>query len=347
MTGQEEVEAGKGKAATGPEEVEAGKGKAVTGPEEVETGKGKAVTGPEEVKAEKRKAVTGPEEADAGKGKAATGQDKTHREAVFIEQARREWIPALKEIWKDAFGDREEEIEEFYRVFFREELSWCQVRDGRPVSVIYGLPALLWADDHGKRKQRLIYLYAGATAPDQRGKGYYGELLKSLCRECLAGRLVLCPVETLIPYYEKLGFSLLLAGKESELNIKRTACVDLRLEQLEAQEYKKRRDRLLGRAGYVEWDEAFFEYAIKQALRGGGAAAGFTQNGCEHLVLAVKTGSVLRIVESTLPVELLTGLGGKFLEWFGCRTLLLRQAPLMAAGPAWPGKPYFAVALED
>lgn len=267
------------------------------------------------------------------------------RKAVVTEHARREWLPELKEMWKNAFGDQETEIEEFYRMLFREELAWCQIKDGRPVSVIYGLPALLWMDDRGTQKQRLVYLYAGTTALEQRGKGYYGELLKNLCRECPAGRPVLCPVDPLIPYYEGIGFSQILARRELELSAKSETDDCLRLEALSVPEYKRRRDRMLGRAGYVEWDETFLEYAINQAVAGG--AAGVIQNGCEHLILAVKAGSALRIVESTLSLELLTKLGGQLLERFDCGTLLLRQPPLMSAGVEWPGEPYFSVALEE
>lgn len=281
-----------------------------------------------------------------GPDRSAIWQAETEREAAVIEHAKREWIPELKEMWKDAFGDSDTEIDGFYRAFFREELAWCRILEGRPVSVIYGLPALLWMDDGGSQKQRLVYLYAGATALGLRGKGYYGELLKKLCRECPAGRPVLCPVEDLIPYYEGIGYLLTLAGRELELTVKGKADGCTRLEALSAPEYKLRRDRLLGRAGYVEWDEAFLEYAINQAARGG-IAAGVAQNGCEHLILAVKVRNALRIVESTLSEELLEKLGGELLEKFECKTLWLRQPPLMSAGPDWPGKPYFCVALEE
>lgn len=283
----------------------------------------------------------------AGPGGGVIRQAGTVREAAVIAQAKREWLPELKKIWMDAFGDSETEIDEFYRVFFREELAWCRMLEGRPVSVIYGLPALLWTDDGGRQKQRLVYLYAGATALGQRGKGYYAELLKKLCGECHAGRPVLCPVEDLVPYYEGLGFSLTLAGRELELPVKGRAAACLRLEALSAPEYKRRRDRTLGQAGYVEWDEGFLEYAVNQAVRGGGAAAGVIQNGCEHLILAVKVRSALRIVESTLSEELLAKHGGELLKKFDCKTLWLRQPPLMSAGPEWPERPYFSVALEE
>ena len=84
-------------------------------------------------------------------------------------------IPRQRELWKLAFGDDGAYVDNFYHNYYRPERVVVLEEEG----VIQAMTAWFdttFMDEEGKR-WKMGYLYAVATHPDARGRGYAGALL--------------------------------------------------------------------------------------------------------------------------------------------------------------------------
>jgi len=125
----------------------------------------------------------------------------------MIRWIRENDCSSILEIWRACFEDDEE----YFRFFWENGFSLCRglvwEEGGRAVSMLFLLPSAL-----GYKKSLLSaeYVYAVATLPAYRGRGYAGKL--TCCAADLAageGKSALClrPAdEGLYGYYAKLGF---------------------------------------------------------------------------------------------------------------------------------------------
>ena len=80
-------------------------------------------------------------------------------------------IPALRQLWKIAFGDTDAFLDDFFSTAYAPERSRCVTVDGEVAAALYWL-------DCGLDNAKLAYIYAVATDPVHRGKG--------LCRTLMA-----------------------------------------------------------------------------------------------------------------------------------------------------------------
>lgn len=84
-------------------------------------------------------------------------------------------IPALRQLWKLAFGDSEAYMDNFFRTYYRPE-RMLVLEDGKEIRSMTA-----WFDTTfvvpGRGKYRAAYLYAVATHPNSRGKGMAAQLL--------------------------------------------------------------------------------------------------------------------------------------------------------------------------
>ena len=84
-------------------------------------------------------------------------------------------VPRQRQLWKLAFGDDGAYVDNFYHNYYRPERVVVLEEDG----VIQAMTA--WFDttfvDGGGKSWKMGYLYAVATHPDARGRGYAGRLL--------------------------------------------------------------------------------------------------------------------------------------------------------------------------
>ena len=132
---------------------------------------------------------------------------------VFADKSREN---ELIEIWQQSFGDSEEYI----RMFFEWNLSKTMVIvyevDGKAVSVAYLLPVTY--ERAGQKAVSCWYLYAAATLPEFRGRGYFGEIVK-VVREEVAEPVILVPGgASLVSYYEKQGMKVWLEEQYLDIN---------------------------------------------------------------------------------------------------------------------------------
>lgn len=92
-----------------------------------------------------------------------------------MRPSRREEVPRLKEVWKLAFGDSDQYIDYFFDRLYTPERMVLLAEDGLPMTMLALLP-MTFADKDGS-PARMAYIYALATHPDARLKGYGRQLL--------------------------------------------------------------------------------------------------------------------------------------------------------------------------
>ena len=128
----------------------------------------------------------------------------------------------LKQLWEVVFGDTREVTNAFFENAFFPDGCFYESADGKAVSALYLLPVTL-----GDKKG--FYLYAAATMPANRGKGYMAKLIKEALRyaKTVADFVYLCPAEqSLYDYYRRFGFSQTLYARfvaKNESNLLVTA----------------------------------------------------------------------------------------------------------------------------
>ena len=94
---------------------------------------------------------------------------------ITVRPSVPEDVPAQRELWKLAFGDSDQYIDNFYNTYYRPERVVVLEEDGAVRSMT------AWFDTTftvpGQGEYRSAYLYAVATHPDCRGRGLAGKLL--------------------------------------------------------------------------------------------------------------------------------------------------------------------------
>ncbi len=83
-------------------------------------------------------------------------------------------IPAQRELWKLAFGDDGAYVDNFYETYYRPERVLVLEEDGAVRSMTAWFDTVLVVPGQGE--YRTAYLYAVATHPDCRGRGFSGQL---------------------------------------------------------------------------------------------------------------------------------------------------------------------------
>ena len=82
-------------------------------------------------------------------------------------------IPALRQLWKEAFGDSDAFLDGFFATAFAPDRCLCMAAGEKVLSVAYWLDAAI---PEGK----CAYIYAVATAKECRGKGYAHRIMEAV-----------------------------------------------------------------------------------------------------------------------------------------------------------------------
>ena len=94
---------------------------------------------------------------------------------ITVRPSVPEDVPAQRELWKLAFGDSDQYIDNFYNTYYRPERVVVLEEDGAVRSMTAWFDTTLVLPGQGEH--RSAYLYAVATHPDCRGRGLAGKLL--------------------------------------------------------------------------------------------------------------------------------------------------------------------------
>ena len=95
---------------------------------------------------------------------------------MIIEHPVWEDIPALRALWKQAFGDTDAYLDSFFSRAFSPERALTAKENNKVVGALYWLDCL-WGE------KKLSYIYAVATDKDHRGRGVCKALMTEAHRE--------------------------------------------------------------------------------------------------------------------------------------------------------------------
>lgn len=230
-------------------------------------------------------------------------------------------IPELTELWMEAFGDEREYVEFYFANRFTEDNLLVRLKEGRPVSMISLLPVFL---HRGGKRLPARYVYAVATLPEYRCRGYAKELIL-WAKEHLKVPLLLEPAgEKLAEYYRRMGFSDAFSVREYDIMEERKDLSVVRnaddiaaaeisfassvvrhpqrywLLTITPSEYAGLRNAYFVGEGYVEWDREAIAYALLENEFQGGYAYKVFHDGREDILLYRMEEEKMEIIETTL-----------------------------------------------
>ena len=170
---------------------------------------------------------------------------------------------ALRRLWQEAFGDSED----FLNLF--EQTAYSPMRTRRLTVDGTCAAALYWFDCEYEGK-KIAYLYAIATAKEQRGKGLCRRLMENthehLKQKGYAAAMLVPSEPRLFGFYERLGYR--NATKVSE-RVCFAADEPIELVRIGEEEYGRLRRRMLPDGGVVqEKDQLTYLAAQAELYRG-------------------------------------------------------------------------------
>jgi len=123
---------------------------------------------------------------------------------MTIRHTKQTDIPALRQLWKQAFGDGDAFLDSFFSVAYAPERSLCAWEDGKIVAMVYWL-------DFRWREHKIAYGYAVATDEKYRKRGICHKLLESmrqrLRKQGYYGILLVPENRKLLEFYERMGYT--------------------------------------------------------------------------------------------------------------------------------------------
>lgn len=190
-------------------------------------------------------------------------------------------LPELKELWALCFGDEQQYIDLFFDHRFKEDECLIGVTEGKVVTMLFTLPIDIRFK--GKYSYPACYIYAVATHPQHRGKGYSTQLM-----EYAHGYLytqgkrlaVLVPAtESLFGYYAKQGFHKQFYCELQAYTLDQSKLTGAKLEPTTLPAIQALRDHLLGKLElYGSWDQAALAYNQKELELLGGKVLAFNKD---------------------------------------------------------------------
>lgn len=193
-------------------------------------------------------------------------------------------IPAQRELWKLAFGDSGDYVDNFYTTYYRPERVLVLEEEG----VVRSMTA--WFDTQlvlpGRGEYRAAYLYAVATHPDCRGRGLAARLLSGADDYF---RALDIPAVTTVPaepslhvFFGANGFRECFTHDQMERRAEPAQPLirPFPLRPLEPEEYGRLRETLLAETAHIAFPAPALAYQAGCCrLSGGGLYAAETAAG--------------------------------------------------------------------
>lgn len=276
----------------------------------------------------------------------------------------------LKKIWKECFHDENSYIDFFFQEYFNENTTLVYLLEGIPVSMLTLMPARLH-ESAGLRK--VYYVYAVATLPEARGKGFSSKLLNYANMLTKDSTFLQPATKELVNFYEQNGYSKAIVRKTSYINreqlrfnekqmkLKAATISPMQrnyivreLSEKDCSLYKKIRDKHLSDQGYIEWEEPVLAYAMKENAFTGGKTLLIDDT---FVVMIREHEGVLYIREHTMPSDMILELARQLLMNYGIEECSIHlnlsdnlhvdtTQTIMSRFPVEKGKGYFSLAFE-
>lgn len=158
-------------------------------------------------------------------------------------------IPALRNLWKEAFGDTDEFLDVFFSVAFSCDRAMCVTSDGEMMGALY------WFNcEHCGNP--VAYVYAVATAKAKRGQGICHKLMEHTHNhlKCLGYKgVILVPgSRELFEFYKGMGYETCSFIKTFNCKAGETP---VSIQPIDKTEYAQLRREYLPRGGVVQENE--------------------------------------------------------------------------------------------
>lgn len=188
---------------------------------------------------------------------------------------------ALRALWKEAFGDGEAFLDDFFRTAYSPDRCLTLQREGRLAAMVYWFDCSL-------EGRKLAYVYGVAVAAEFRGRGLCRALMEELHANLedqgYGGSLLVPGGPGLFRLYEKLGYEACAGIREFSCTAGDEAAA---LREVEPAEYARLRRELLPGGGVFQEGESLAFLNTQAELYAG-----------ENFLLAArKAGNRLRAVE--------------------------------------------------
>lgn len=210
--------------------------------------------------------------------------------------ARAQHIESLRELYSSCFCVSPQLTDLFFENKFKLQKCVVCLVDGKVAAALHMFDAFIFKD---LKKYPVCYIYAAATFPKYRGRGYMKNLINfsySVARDkgCLYSFL-LPASSSLYDFYEKLGYKTFFKLRTLELNYE-----DLRSfagNSFDATNVEKVRGKFFCRNGDVFWQEEHIKYAILENKLCSGATF-YTKNGYAICQISNDSVDVIEIAAS-------------------------------------------------
>lgn len=161
-------------------------------------------------------------------------------------------MPEIIALWKEAFGDGEEFVKDFFDKMNGEKNMILRIEEGKTAAMAAMLPVKC-----GNYNGR--YIYAVATAKKYRGRGYCREVMEyihNFMAESGEAFAILVPAEkSLFDFYKKLGYSRTVFAPDKVGTGKI-------INKCTVSEYYNIRRELFSKYDLIEWGEEELSYIL-------------------------------------------------------------------------------------
>ena len=223
---------------------------------------------------------------------------------MTIDRPSAALIPSLRRLWREAFGDTETFLDDFFALAYSSDRARCAVENGEAVGALY------WFDAEVEG-QRLAYLYAIATAADRRGQGICRRLMEDththLSALGYAGAILVPSEPSLFDFYARFGYA---PCAPMHVMTCEAASEAVTLHRVSAEEYGALRDAHLPRGGVRQEGVSLRFLACQAELYAGDGFVLAARKEADALVAAELLGEPRK----------LPALAPAILRALGCRT---------------------------
>lgn len=165
-----------------------------------------------------------------------------------IDAPKKELFPALRQLWKEAFGDTDAFLDDFHRTAFSPDRCRVLTVDGQ-------LAAALYWFDCSCRDQKIAYLYGIATAKAYQAKGLCHALMNDthqhLASRGCTGTILVPRTRSLFGFYKTMGYAACSFYRELSCTAVGQTC----LREIDGTEFARLRQQYLPEGGVIQTEE--------------------------------------------------------------------------------------------
>lgn len=218
----------------------------------------------------------------------------------MISFAKKHHIPALKSLWKKAFGDTDESVNFYFENMFTEDNMLVCEQDGNVCAMLSMLPLKIVC---GKTAYKARYIFAVATDEAYRGRGISTKLIQ-YAHEYMQGIgidfSILVPAsESLFNFYADRGYETRFYMKKIKVRPedveKYHGTVNVSL--CDANEYEKYRQEVFGEKVFAAWDKDMLQKIISYMSIFGAKFVGFNADGIDGAAYVYQSKNEVSIKE--------------------------------------------------